>query len=894
MLLTKLHRPPISKEHVYRDHLINRLDKNLYKPFTLVSAGAGYGKSMLISSWLELSKENYGWISLDEDDNDIRDFVQYVIKSIQIQFPGTLTKSENLVNNSELPPSMVLWEELINEMDEIISSNFVLVLDDYHLIQESNIHDFINLFLKFPPQHMHLVLISRYDPPFDLPSLRAHNKMNEIRMTDLVFQPNDITNLFRKQSKIELSKELIDTLYKTTEGWIVGLRMASLAIHNGEEAKLVIDGLGKGRFNISEFLAKQVLMKQGEVFQELLLRVSIFERFSAQLINDIFVGDDLLSKISGEDLIDWLNRNNMFVIELDFEKKWFRFHHIFKDLLESQLRLQLSNELINSYYIKASNWFNSQNLVTEAIHCAQKASDYQTIADILCQRRTTELNSDNYRIGKWLEYVPFEIQKERPELLLIKAWVAFQNSRIDIIIEVLAVIDSNHSLENVSPAIIGEIEFFKGLLEYYSGNGELSSKYLESAIKNFGSQKNLMLGEIQLMYALSLVLTGEKDKAITLLKACVKSSEYNDILYLTRIYGGFTLVNIILGDLVNAKNTLALMRKNTHSSKSVFAITWGDYLSGWVALNSYEINEAIGCFCGVIEKRFLTDMFVSMSAYLGLINSYALSNRFDEAKNAIAELRNFIKLREISEFEHVADSSQVRLDLIMGKQETLIPVLSRTIKAYDPLEVLFWLDSQVLNCFTIHIKYGTIKDIEKSIVSLCKIRESIKTANFRCQELDVVLHLSAAFFKLRKSQEAQEYMSEALGMAEEQSWYRPFVEFQELLLPVLKERIDNKLNTPFITEIFRLTDQLNRTPENPKSLGKVEARIQKKNKLLTVRELEILKLVSEGYRNQEIADKIFISEGGVKKHLYRTFQKLDVKSRIELVKKGIEMNLIPS
>ncbi|MGB5662043.1 hypothetical protein, partial [Eudoraea sp.] len=234
MLLTKLHRPPVTKEHVYRDHLIDLLNKNMYKPLTLVSAGAGYGKSMLISSWLEKSKIPYAWVSLSDEDNEIRDFIRCISTSVNNRFPKALVHLNDYVEAAELPPMNKIAESLINGLDEI-DKEFVVVLDDYHLIQNMQINELINQLLQFPPQLMHLVIICRSDPFLNLSSLRAHSRINEIRAAELCFNESEILRLLNNIFHIESSGAISHKLMQQTEGWITGLRLLLLMVKKGED-----------------------------------------------------------------------------------------------------------------------------------------------------------------------------------------------------------------------------------------------------------------------------------------------------------------------------------------------------------------------------------------------------------------------------------------------------------------------------------------------------------------------------------------------------------------------------------------------------------------------------------------------------------------------------------
>ena len=338
ILRTKLYRPTISDDIVIRTHLINRLEKNRKKPLTLVSAPAGYGKSILISSWLEEVKCLYAWVSLDEEHNDLRLFLGYFVAAVHQIFPEKLQTIEPYLKASELPPLSIISQDLINALDQI-DDDFVMVLDDFYLIRNEQIFELINRLLWHPPHNMHLVISTRRDPSLSLTELHSYNRMNEIRMAELSFTRKEITLLFKKLQGTELSDTISERLLEKTEGWIVGLRLVLLGIGSQEYAEHIIGNLKGDMHLISEFLVEHVLRNQPVQFQDYLLKTSILNRFCSELVEalkDIEPGKDE-HNINGQAFIEWLVKTNLFVISLDKQHKWFRYHHLFQRLLTNQL-----------------------------------------------------------------------------------------------------------------------------------------------------------------------------------------------------------------------------------------------------------------------------------------------------------------------------------------------------------------------------------------------------------------------------------------------------------------------------------------------------------------------------------------------------------------------------
>jgi LuxR family maltose regulon positive regulatory protein len=294
----------------------------------------------LISSWLEKCKCPYAWVSLNDDDNELHSFLNCIYLSILKIHPDALKNFSRIVEVSELPPLKIISETLINDLDNI-SGEFVFVLDDYHLIHNQQIHELIDLILKYPPQDLHMVVIARRDPAFDLSSLRAHSRMNELRMSDLCFSSKEIAILFKHLLGADLKDETVDHLVKKTEGWITGLCLASLTVTQPKDTNLILQNLEGDVHFIADFLVNDVLQKQPEEMQKLLLLTAVLNRFSADLIDSLEPDEkkDAKHRISGRVFINWLLKSNMFIISLDDKNKWFRYHHLFQEMMQSQLIL---------------------------------------------------------------------------------------------------------------------------------------------------------------------------------------------------------------------------------------------------------------------------------------------------------------------------------------------------------------------------------------------------------------------------------------------------------------------------------------------------------------------------------------------------------------------------
>ncbi|MGD9205851.1 MAG: AAA family ATPase, partial [Desulfobacterales bacterium] len=336
LITTKLHRPPLDRLHVHRPQLLERLDQRRSRPLTLVSAPAGYGKSVLISSWLETFDIPSAWVSLDKNDNDLRTFTAYFVAAVETLFSGSCRNTQALLSASDLPPSAVLGAKLLNELDRI-KQRFILVLDDFHHIENDSVLEMITQLLSHPPQAMHLVLIGRLDPALPISALRVQSLVSEIRAQDLRFDLNETKEFLAQVLGIQVDLSTAAALEEKTEGWVAGLRLAALSMrHRNKFDPKLLESQVNAQY-VMEYLFSEVFSRQPPEIRQYLLSIAILDRFCAPLCEAVCVsGAEALScELGGWEFVAWLKKENMFLIPLDAENRWFRFHHLFQKLLSN-------------------------------------------------------------------------------------------------------------------------------------------------------------------------------------------------------------------------------------------------------------------------------------------------------------------------------------------------------------------------------------------------------------------------------------------------------------------------------------------------------------------------------------------------------------------------------
>jgi LuxR family maltose regulon positive regulatory protein len=320
LIRTKLHRPQITANLVARPWLLEWLSQHRRRPLTLVSASAGYGKTTLISSWLETIDSPSAWLSLDEYDDDLIVFLTYFIAAIQTIFPETGRQTQDLLNASTLPPVPVLTRSLSGELAQL-TTPFILVLDDYHMIREAAIHDLLSQLLRHPSRAMHLVIITRGDPPLPIVKLRARGQMTEIRHQELRFKAAETTT-FLQQMSVQADDIATASLTEKTEGWVTGLRLAALSLRHRGDISLLLKRMPENIRYVTDYLLAEVLNQLAPATQDFLLKTSILDRMCGPLSDHVTELDE--PECHGQAYLTWMLEQNLFITPLDAEHYWYR------------------------------------------------------------------------------------------------------------------------------------------------------------------------------------------------------------------------------------------------------------------------------------------------------------------------------------------------------------------------------------------------------------------------------------------------------------------------------------------------------------------------------------------------------------------------------------------
>ena len=891
ILRTKLYKPRVSKHHLHRQQLTARLDRWVPRPLTLVSAPAGYGKSTLLSDWLKISDLPSAWISLDENDNDFYTFLSYLLAAVQTLFPSAVENTKTLLSAPHFPPMATIAHSLINELDQIEQS-FIVVLDDYHTINDKTVHGFISEILQHPPESLHLVLSSRLDPPFGLARFRARRQMGEIRIQDLRFSIKEISTFLEKEIGKPIDNTTIAALDKKIEGWVTGLRLATLSLRNRLDLNRVITDLPVDNRYLADYLRSEVLANLPDETQSYLFATAILNRFCASLCDAVCItqSGSLECQMGGINFLEWLKTSELFVVPLDEHGKWFRYHHLFQQLLLRRLKKQLTKEKISLFYNQASQWCADTGLIDEAIHYALAGGHTLAAAKIVEQTRHIPLNEDRWDVLKnRLDLLPHEIIQQRPGLLMARAWVLnfqFALSAVPPLIDKITALDC----EDIKEDIQLEIDLFKGMFLFWEGEGESSMKLLGHVLEQIPAADSILKNEVTVYFGPASQMAGQGEAIMKI---------YQNRLYAETLEGTYTIrlqislvfILILAGDLIKASDKARQFKEMSKRLNNQFAQAWSHYLLGIIHYHLYHRKIAIHHFAKAIENRYLLDGNANIDSYAGLILSYQASHQPEKAIQTMKQMMVFARENINSDHMHLARSIQARLWLLQGELETAVQWQETTDFSSDTGIMFLWLDVPRITQCRVLVQEG-------SKAGLCKAGEKLKEYLAFNQEtrntpqmIEVLLFLAMVSQKQGQISEAVTFLDRAVTLAVPGNYICAFITHLTDIADLLKnlslqgaaEEFTRRILADF--DPYETIDDKNKSDLDPWEIN------QNLDNPLSRREFEVLSHIARGLNNKSVADKLYIAPETVKKHSINIYRKFDVHNRQQAVLKAYELNL---
>lgn len=899
LIRTKLHRPPIAGDHIHRQHLLKRLERFRNRPLTLVSAPAGYGKSTLVSCWLEANNTPNAWVSLDENDNDLHMFLAYFLAAIQSIFPDVGREVEEMLKTVHLPSIPVIAASLMNEMDRV-DEDFILVLDDFQVIHERAISELLVELLRHPPESLHIVMVSRRDPPLPLINLRAKGQMTEIRVQDLRFSQEETAAFLQQVTGTSIDEATATFLEKKFEGWVTGLRLAALSLRHLGDLDRILTQLPEDNRYVMDYFVTEVLSQQPSATQKYLLATSILNRFCPPLCDAVCVSDTSLGpyEMHGQEFVEWLEQANLFVIPLDNERRWFRYHHLFQELLQRLLKRKFSRNIIDTLYQRAGAWFAESGLIEEALHHFLASGDTRTAARLVDQHRHEMMNQEAFtRLKRWMRLLPPDVVENDSKLLILDAWLSRGVPELG---EKLDRVKSSLSLlpheSDAGKGFLGEFAALRSMEYCRSADSQNALASAQQALENLRPEQTYALNCARLYYAVSLQMEGDLKGARSFVYAAMKQN-INDKERGTLLIT-LSFLCLLEADLNGLMQTARQLLRVGQKGQLLESVAYGYYFLGIGHLERNELEDARDHLAHVVEVPHFYTLQPSPAAFTHSAFALALTlqglGQPDQAREMADKVARLTLETRYFSLHKLASAFQAELALCQQRTAEA----AYWAESFDPEPIgsalHFYVPQPTLA--KVYLAQNTKASKEQAAVLLGRM-ESVYTAIHNRRALIPVLALKTLLYDAQGDETAAlSALEQAVALSEPGGVIRPFLDLGPKMANLLSRLAKQNMDMKYVGQLlaaFRkeAAGKVQTAPDvqSPASESGVDMRM---HETLSKRELEVLYLLGERLSNKEIAEKLFISSLTVKKHLYNIYQKLNVNTRRQAVDKANVLGIL--
>jgi LuxR family maltose regulon positive regulatory protein len=895
MLFTKIHIPGITQNFVLRKHINDKLNEVCNKKVILISAPAGYGKTSVLVDWINRNKIPTAWYSLDENDNNLNIFLNYVVAGFQtIDNSIGVEIQQSLKSNAEIPVETIIDILVSNILES--GKEIQLVLDDFHLIKNDKIVQFVRYFIDYKPENLILSFITRSDPSIQVSKLRSKQKLIEIRLEDLRFSAVAISEFFQKTHHIKLNEADICTLLTKTEGWISGLHLAGISIQSQESISSFIENFKGNNRYIMDYLMDEVLSSMNDTMKQFLLKTSILDRMCTPLC------DHLLQSTNSIEQLTALEKNNLFIIPLDDEREWYRYHHLFSDLLKKRLK---QSSLINipELHTLASEWLINNNLVDEAIRHLLLANNYHRAAELISREMFKIWDDGNhYKFNAWLELLPENMVSQTPQLCILKAELAMARWQIQDAENLL----NNarkllHAIERdeLKPLIplLTTIKNYNGrilvnyaLIASYHENPKDILRNVDEALEKLSEDQLIWRNLALMIQSDAYFILGKLNDANRGQVETNKSYQIaqNPFLYLM---SGANLV-VTIRQLGKLHEVIKLCEKFYNYGiekglKNTTVLGWLLAIKGEVLAELNNLEEAEKMALKGLEtvKRFKI-VGICLKCYLLLIRVYFSAKKYAEIDKILLKMTDeSMGFGTTIHIKNQIDAWKARI-FISQKQ---FDEVDKWLFDYEKQEDISFDYINENKHIAASRAYVALGKFEESRQLLKQIKVNAENYDRTHTLIEILLIQTQINYQLEQHDFAKECFSKALSLAEPGGYIRIFVDEGAIIEELIKNLQKTK---KYSDPNFNLSD-------SDEYLNKIARAFQldykKKEQTdtdLSSRELEILQLISQKMSNKEICETLFISLPTVKTHISNILLKLEAKNRIEAAEIAKEKGIV--
>jgi LuxR family maltose regulon positive regulatory protein len=889
LLTTKLYRPPVGPKWVLRPRLIRHLEEGLHlgHRMTVISAPAGFGKTTLLSEWLRQADRPVAWLSLDVGDNDPTRFLTYLIAALQTIDPAIGLSAQATLQAAHPLPMEPLLTSLINDI-VTTTKPFILVLDDYHVIETSAIHQAVSFLLDHMPplEHgMHLVFATRADPALPLARLRGRGQLTELHAADLRFTSSETAAYFNETMALHLSAEHVAALEQRTEGWIVGMQLAAISLQGHENVADFIRAFSGSQRYVLDYLTEEVLIRQPQEIQEFLLQTSILDRLNGSLCDAVRFGTAetpssthgtaVTRGVASQKVLEALEASNLFLVPLDEERRWYRYHRLFADILCQRLKLE-KVDLVAELHRRASEWYHANEWYHDAVHHSLAAGDEERAAELIGQKGWAMLVRGEMReLLGWLNSLPQDLVRSRPQLGMIHAWALALTGQWNEVEQSLAQIGDGH--------VPGEMAALQAYVASVQGDVPRTIALCKQASEALPERKWFSRSFVALSLGIAYFAGGQPRAASKALSEAIELCRTSGLTYMMQ----GTMIELGL-----VQQTAGSLHEAAQTCRRALELAPGQDVRPVP-----NVGRAYVCLAKVHYEWDNLDralQYATKGIELTELGGFTSAQLFGYAWLAeVCMARGDMK---------AASQALEKADCLIQQHD--YAALSGTLTA---LRVWSWLRSGDLTAASLWLQEhppsaGDVPDYPqeleqltaarvllglnqpaRALEMLCRVQDLAEEAG-RMWSLIRILVLQARAFLLQGDwDQALSALERALCLAEPEGYVRTFVDEGEAMARLLRRALTKGIAPDYVRRLLAAIGESVPAP-SPVAQVLVEP--------LTERELEVLRLIAGGLSNREIASELVVAVSTVKSHINHIYGKLDVKNRVQAIARARTLELL--
>jgi len=901
IISSKLHGPQTKANLIERPHLLARLDDGLKHKLILVSAPPGFGKSTIAGQWLASCGLPIAWVSLDEADNHLSRFLNYICAAINRSVPNACSSLQGLLTTSQLPGVERLADLLIEELHALPVES-LLVLDDYHHIGSGDVHQVMRYLLRYLPSRLHLMILTRIDPPLALGRLRARRQVTEIRAADLSLSLPETRQFLQNLISRSLPEEVIRSLQARTEGWIIGLQLAGISLRRQPPDRLLARFGGSHRLLVG-YLVEEVMNGLPQVVIEFLTRTALVKQFCAPLGNALMAGSAWPG--SSHTTIEQLAEQNLFVIPLDDEGNWYRYHDLFHDFLLHRLKNEKGEEELARLNRQASVWLAQAGRIEDALQHALAAGDEQDAAEIIETNLHPLLNRGIpwSELGRWLDLLPEQFTQTHPGLRIAQLYMfalrwdlAAIAASIDHTVTVVLA-DSTGSAKRRQQRL-AVLDLLRGYLLYWQGKAAEAIPLFQRGLEHLVDRVaySFTVDQATHLLAQAYAYCGERETALALMQKATAEAITHHRPTLMIFLGVQSLIQLRAGDLVAAAATAEQVLTTADLqdwSGTGLAQTWRGWAYYFLGAIRYEQNDLVLAaqqWRQIEALRYQVNPGTYHDSLVGLAFKAQAQNETVQALAYAQEAWEFAVEQRSPPLLASTSALEARLALISGDHAAALRHAQELDTSINQSNSI-WLEPLGFTVLRVYLAEATPAALQKAqqLVETC-LHRADEAHNTR-QIIPLLALQGLVWRALRNMPAAFDALHRALTLGEPGNFTRSFLDLGTPLAQLLEEFVRRRGSSAYTKRLLAAFARIPGATVQRELLARY-ARLHGITPL-TPRELELLPLLAQRLTVAEIAGYLVISPNTVKKHLSNIYAKLGVRNRRQAVAKAIDVGLLP-